>query len=77
MNRIVAVASGGLENEADLRHADMLMKDMGVDEGSKGVITPGSNGEGGQDLKRDENRSKFRAVVVRGDYLAQDRMDMQ
>ncbi len=41
LKRIVTVASGGLENEADQRHAQILMKDMGVDEGSKGIITRG------------------------------------
>ncbi len=45
------MASGGLEYEADQRQAEILIKDMGIDEGSKGVITPGSNGEGGQDVK--------------------------
>ncbi len=53
------------------------MKDMGIDEGSKGVITPGSNGYGGQGVKGDENESSFRAVAARGNYVGQDRMDTQ
>ncbi len=51
LSRIVTVASGGLEYEADQRHPEILMKDMGIDEGSKGVATPGSNSEGGQDVR--------------------------
>ncbi len=47
MIRIAMVVSGGLEYEADQSHAEILMKDVGIDEGSKEVITPGSNGEGG------------------------------
>ncbi len=47
LNRIVAVASGGLEYEADQRQEDILMKDMGIDEESQGVITPRSSGERG------------------------------
>ena len=31
----------GLQYEADQRHAEILMKDMCVDESSKGVVTPG------------------------------------
>ena len=55
------------------------MRDMGVDESSKGAVTPGvSTSEerqaaellvGGEGL--------FRAVAARGNYLGQDRMDMQ
>ena len=48
LNRIVTVTKDGLEYEADQRHAEILMKDMGVDEGSKGVTTQGSNSEGRQ-----------------------------
>ena len=50
MNRIVTVANGGLEYEADQRHAEILMKSTGIDEGSTGVATPGSNSEWGQDV---------------------------
>ncbi len=52
LSRIVTVTNGGLEYEADQRHAEFLMKDMGIDEGSRGVTTPGSNGEGGLRLFR-------------------------
>ncbi len=34
LNRIVTVTSGGLDYEADQRHAEILMKDMGIDQGS-------------------------------------------
>ena len=42
LNRLARVTSGGLDYEADQRHAEILMKDMGIDEGSKEVTTPGS-----------------------------------
>ncbi len=35
LNRIVTVTDQGLEYEADRRHAEILMKDMCIDEGSK------------------------------------------
>ncbi len=74
---ILTVANGGFEYEADQRDAEILMKDMGVDGGSRGVTTAGNNGEGGQDVKGDKSESKFRAVAARGNYLGQDRMDVQ
>ncbi len=77
----MTVASEGLEYEADRRQAEILMKDMGIDEGSKGVATLGSNSEGGQDVrggaKGDRGESRCRAAAARGNYLGQDRMDMQ
>ena len=36
LNRAVTMASGVLEYEADQKHAEILMKDVGIDEGSKG-----------------------------------------
>ncbi len=77
LNRLVTVASGGLEYEADQRHAEILMKDMGINEGSKGVTMPGCNGQGGPEAKGDRSESRFGSVAARGNYLGQDRMDMQ
>ncbi len=77
LNRTATVANGGLEYEADQRHAEILVKDMGIDEGSRGVTAPGSNSEVGQDVKGDESESKFRAIAARGNCLGQDRMDTQ
>ncbi len=36
LNRIVTVAKDGLEYEADQRHAEILMRDVGIDEESRG-----------------------------------------
>ncbi len=77
MNSIATVASGGLEYEADQTHAEILMKYMGIDEGSKGVVTQGATAKGGQYAKGDKNESKLRAVVASGNHLGQDRMDTQ
>ena len=56
LNRIATVTSGGLDYEAGQRHANILMKDMGIDEGSKGVTTSGSNSEGGQEVRGEMKR---------------------
>ena len=70
--RIVTVTENGLEYEADQRHAEILMRDMGIDESSKGVVTPGvsvaEGGQSGEILVGGE--SFFRAVAARGNYLA-------
>ncbi len=75
----MTVTENGLEYEADQRHAEILMRDMGIDESSKGVVTPGvsiaQGGQTGEILVGGE--SLFRAVAARGKYLGQDRMDMQ
>ncbi len=67
------MTNGDLEYWADQRHAEILMKDMGVDDGSRGATAPGSNGEwgggGGQDAKGDKSESRYRAVAARRNHL--------
>ena len=79
LNRIIIVTDKGLQYEADQRRAEIILRDMGVDTSAKEVATPGvSSIEGGQ-VQGDQVRveSLFRAVAARGNYLGQDRMDMQ
>ncbi len=79
LNRIATVTENGLEYEADQRHAEILMRDVGVVEGSKGVATPGvSAGEGGQAREvQVGGESLFRAAAARRNSLGQGRVDMQ
>ncbi len=52
LNRVATVTESVLEHEADQRHAEFLMRDMGIDKGSRGVVTPGtSTSEGGKVVK--------------------------
>ncbi len=53
------------------------MKDMGIDEGSKGVTTSESNSEVGPEVKGHRTESRFRAVAARVNHLCQDRTDKQ
>ncbi len=46
LNAIVTVTSAELDYEADSRNAEILMKDMGIDEWNERVTTPGGNSEG-------------------------------
>ncbi len=81
-NRIATVMDQGLEYEADQRHAEILMKDIRIDESHKGVVTPRvvSTGEGGQvcegEARQHGGQSLFRAAAARGNYPGRDRMDM-
>ncbi len=66
-NRIATVTENGLEHETDQRHAEILMRDMGADEGCRGVVTPGvsttERGQVGEVLVGGD--SLFRAVAAR------------
>ena len=83
LNRIVSVGENGLEYEADQRHAEIVMRDLGVHEGSKGLSTPGSTQESSYDqgghskVGEFPGDSVYRAVAARSNYLGQDRFDMQ
>ena len=65
LNRIVTVTENGLEYEADQRHAEIFMKDMGNDEGSRGLTTPGSNSEGGQDVGGEVKEKDIKGICPR------------
>ncbi len=63
----------GPEYEADQRHAEILTKDVCVDESSKGVATPDvSAREGGQGCEGEGRKlggeSILRALAARGNY---------
>ena len=85
LNRIVTVTDEGLEYEADQRHAEILMRDMGIDESSKEVVRPGvvctsERGqlhEEGSRAERDGGDCLFRGVAARGNYLGQNRVHLQ
>ncbi len=68
LNRTVAVTENGLEYEADHRHAEILMRGMGIDDGRKGVVMPGvsatERGQSGDVLVGGE--SLFSAGAARG-----------
>ncbi len=61
LNRIAMVVSGGLEYEVDQRQAKVLIEEIGVDEGSRGVSTPGSHGEGGQYVAGQQKREQVQS----------------
>ena len=68
----------GIILEADQRHAEIMIKDAGLKNDSKGVVTPGVSGdEINNEGLEGERATKYRAAVARENYLSQDRSDIQ
>ncbi len=68
-----------MEHQADQGHAGILMRDMGIDEGSKGGVKPLSEYQRRGHAREGQARgeSLFRAVAARASYFGQDRVDVQ
>ena len=81
LNRIIRAVDDGWEYEADQRHAEMLIGEMGLKEAS-GVGAPEEDEkmwereENDVELNGDEAR-QFRGTAARGNYLGSDRVDIQ
>ena len=81
LNRIVRWTPYGWEYEADQRHAELIVKAMGLEECGS-VTTPG---EGEPTWKMEDNEkhlsekeaTQYRMVAARANYLAADRTDIQ
>ena len=71
LNRVVEWTSEGLRYEADQRHAELILKDMGFKDNSKSVTTPGGKKlEDSSKRKLDKNEAlQYRANVARANYL--------
>ena len=77
-NRLISVDDAGWKLEADPRHAELLVEELGVKEG-KGLVTPGveERDDDKPEEKLDEGwASKYRSLVARANDLATDRPDL-
>ena len=81
-NRVLPWTKDGIQYEADQRHADIVVEELGLKD-SKPVSTPGSKGdvdrmllEFGEKLGPAES-TQYRALAARLNYLATDRPDIQ
>ena len=80
LNRIITWNQQGIEYEADPRHVEVMLTEVGLTECTH-VTTPGTSTDGrtGMDCEeplqpRDESR--YRALVARTNYLSSDRPDI-
>lgn len=80
LNRIVRVTETGWEYEADQRHADLLIKGMGMEDANS-TKTPGEDDrESHMELLEElgtRDAREFRGLAARANYLALDRPDLQ
>jgi hypothetical protein len=81
LNRIVRCSEEGWSLEADPRHAELIIEQLGVGE-LRAAATPGINGI--DEVDRDDDveitgsdATRFRGVAARCNYLAFDRPDIQ
>ena len=67
----------GLEYEADQRHVEIILEELGLSEGSKSVQTPGVVQGVISEEKLDVEKARtYRALAARANYLSQDRSDI-
>ena len=92
LNRVIRWADCGLEFEPDQRHAEMVVRDLGL-ENAKAVATPGTREdqalasvpevataveiEDDSPLLNAVGAKLYRGVTARCNYLAQDIVDIQ
>ena len=81
LNRIVSCDETGWSIEADPRHAELVVEQLGI-ETARAVVSPGIDGAGEDDLDDDveitgQDMTRFRGVAARCNYLSFDRPDIQ
>ena len=80
LNRCVTWTKNGIIYEADSRHVEMLVNELGLHE-AKPSSTPGSNmtmKDSDEDPHLDPSKAtKFRQFIARCNFLCQDRPDIQ
>ena len=79
LNRLVSWTERGIELEADPRHAELVIREMGC-EGAKvttALVKERVDDVDDADPLEPEVASKYRSVSMRLSYLAQDRPDLQ
>ena len=77
LNRIISVEEGGYTYEPDARHAEVIIKELGLQE-AKPVTTPVADECHETDELLDHERfKKYQSICARAHFLALDRMDIQ
>ena len=82
LGRIVKVTEEGFECEADPRHREVIVKEFGFDENTKGAVTAGSKEDYGDELDCGDELGKseaksFRSLAARMNFVAVDMPDIQ
>jgi len=80
LNRLVRITEDGWEYEPDLRHAELIVKELQLEE-ANAVSTPGEDEkrweeEENEEPLENEKATRFRKIAARANYLAADRPDI-
>ena len=80
LNRTVTYSKGGIDYEADPRHAELIVQELKLQE-SKEVVTPGIEEEmatpTSDRLLDSSHTSRYKSIVARANYLSADRPEIQ
>ena len=79
LNRIIRFTEDGIELEADLRHAELILSQLGLTD-AKELSCPAAD-----EVKRDDDETalnaeyttQYKSIVARANYLSTDRPDIQ
>ena len=77
LNRIITVEESGYTYEPDVRHSELIIKELGL-QAAKSVATPVAEENYENDEPLDHERfKKYQSVCARANFLATDRYDLQ
>ena len=78
LNRILTWGNTGIEYEDDQRHAEIVIRELGLKDDSREVSSPAEKRIGEHEPRKLEGAeaTKYRAMVARMNYLSQDRTDI-
>ena len=89
LGRVLRWTRRGIEYEPDQRHAELMVKELGLEK-AKPVKTPGTSDDRNRDVitnaedmedkeetMRSEEATRYRGLAARLNYLAMDRSDLQ
>jgi hypothetical protein len=78
LNRIITWKEDGIHYEVDQRHAEIIIRQLGLRDNSNALSTPGIKAsDGGERRLGERETTLYRAMVARANYLSQDRTDIQ
>ena len=77
LNGIRSVEENGYTYEADARHAELLIRDLGLEE-ARSFISPASDERFESEGFLDRGKFKqYQSICARANFLAVDRLDLQ
>ena len=79
LNKCITWTKDGIQYESDPRHAELLLRELGIPiDGKRSITTPGSTTEEDEkDAKLDPQKAyRYRSILAKANFLSQDRADI-